>query len=145
MDKILAFMRMLHFLEMSIFLEPSFNRFYFHLHNCYQHAHAKVDWIVELRQVKAVVDPQQLESEAAGVRSTSNKQVTNNPMANHQTRGPVAEPSSTPTVGPLSKVPRFWALLNPLVEGNNCASPLIQQIHAYCIHVYHLLLKLENL
>lgn len=67
----------------------------------------KVDWIVELQQVKAVVDPQQPECDAAGVRSASNKLVANNSIANHQTRGPVADPSTTSTVGPLSKVPRF--------------------------------------
>ncbi|VAH66364.1 unnamed protein product [Triticum turgidum subsp. durum] len=61
----------------------------------------------ELQQVKAVVDPQQPECDAAGVRSASNKLVANNSIANHQTRGPVADPSPTSTVGPLSKVPRF--------------------------------------
>ena len=83
------------------------NRFYLHLHCCYQHAHQTVDWILELWQVKAVVDPQQPEFEAAGVRSASNKLTANNSIVNHQTRGPVGEPSSTPTVGPVSKIPRF--------------------------------------
>lgn len=68
---------------------------------------SKEDKNPQRNYVKAVVDPQQLESEAAAVRSASNKQVTNNSIANNQTRGPVAEPSPTPTVGSLSKIPRF--------------------------------------
>ncbi|XP_047059354.1 transcription initiation factor TFIID subunit 12b isoform X1 [Lolium rigidum] len=68
---------------------------------------SKEDKNPQRNYVKAAMDPQQLESEAAAVRSASNKQVTNNSIANNQTRGPVAEPSPTPTVGSLSKIPRF--------------------------------------
>ncbi|KAG8078472.1 hypothetical protein GUJ93_ZPchr0007g3652 [Zizania palustris] len=57
--------------------------------------------------VKASMDPQQLECESTGIRSTGNKLVANNSVGNHQTRPPVAEPSPMSTVGPLSKVPRF--------------------------------------
>ncbi|KAF7024600.1 hypothetical protein CFC21_036922 [Triticum aestivum] len=68
---------------------------------------SKEDKNPQRNYVKAVVDPQQPECDAAGVRSASNKLVANNSIANHQTRGPVADPSPTSTVGPLSKVPRF--------------------------------------
>nr|XP_020191868.3 transcription initiation factor TFIID subunit 12b [Aegilops tauschii subsp. strangulata]XP_045090968.1 transcription initiation factor TFIID subunit 12b [Aegilops tauschii subsp. strangulata] len=68
---------------------------------------SKEDKHPQRNYVKAVVDPQQPECDAAGVRSASNKLVANNSIANHQTRGPVADPSATSTVGPLSKVPRF--------------------------------------
>lgn len=69
---------------------------------------SKEDKNPQRNYVKAVVDPQQTECEAAVVRSTSNKLAANNSIANHQTtRGPVGEPSPTPTVGPLSKIPRF--------------------------------------
>ncbi|CAL4953681.1 unnamed protein product [Urochloa decumbens] len=58
-------------------------------------------------QVKPSVDPQQPESDAAGIRGPGNKLVSNNSIGNHQIRPPIAEPSAMPTVGPLSKAPRF--------------------------------------
>ncbi|XP_062225968.1 transcription initiation factor TFIID subunit 12b-like isoform X2 [Phragmites australis] len=57
--------------------------------------------------VKPLVDPQQPESDAAGIRGTNNKLITNNSAGNHQIRSQVAEPSPMQTMGPLSKVPRF--------------------------------------
>ncbi|CAL4953682.1 unnamed protein product [Urochloa decumbens] len=57
--------------------------------------------------VKPSVDPQQPESDAAGIRGPGNKLVSNNSIGNHQIRPPIAEPSAMPTVGPLSKAPRF--------------------------------------
>ncbi|XP_066312908.1 transcription initiation factor TFIID subunit 12b-like [Miscanthus floridulus] len=57
--------------------------------------------------VKPLVDPQQSESDATGNRGTSNKLGANNSVGNHQIRPPMAEPSAMPTVGPLSKAPRF--------------------------------------
>ncbi|XP_044977721.1 transcription initiation factor TFIID subunit 12b [Hordeum vulgare subsp. vulgare] len=68
---------------------------------------SKEDKNPQRNYVKAAVDSQQPECDAAGVRSATNKLVANNSIGNHQTRGPVADPSQTPTVGPLSKVPRF--------------------------------------
>jgi transcription initiation factor TFIID subunit 12 len=60
-----------------------------------------------LHQVKPLVDPQQSESDAAGIRGTSNILVANNSAGNHQMRPQVAEPSPMPVVSPSSKVPRF--------------------------------------
>uniref|UniRef100_A0A0D9V7R6 Transcription initiation factor TFIID subunit 12 domain-containing protein n=1 Tax=Leersia perrieri TaxID=77586 RepID=A0A0D9V7R6_9ORYZ len=54
--------------------------------------------------VKASMDPQQPECDAAGIRSTGNKLIINNSVANNQTRPPVAEPSPMSTMGHLSKV-----------------------------------------
>jgi len=68
---------------------------------------SKEDKNPQRNYVKAGLDPQQPECEAAGVRSTSNKLAINNSIANYQARGPVGEPSPTPTAGPLSKIPRF--------------------------------------
>ncbi|KAI5006838.1 hypothetical protein ZWY2020_040801 [Hordeum vulgare] len=68
---------------------------------------SKEDKNPQRNYVKAAVDSQQPECDAAGVRSATNKLVANNSIGNHQTRGPVADPSQTPTVGPLSKVPRL--------------------------------------
>ncbi|CAM0883556.1 unnamed protein product [Alopecurus aequalis] len=68
---------------------------------------SKEDKNPQRNYVKAGVDPQQPEFEAAGVRNAGNKLAANNSIANHQTRGPVGEPSPTPTVGPVSKIPRF--------------------------------------
>ncbi|WVZ68195.1 hypothetical protein U9M48_017161 [Paspalum notatum var. saurae] len=53
--------------------------------------------------VKPPVDAQQPESDATGIRGTSNKIGANTSVGNHQIRPPMAEPS----VGPLSKAPRF--------------------------------------
>ncbi|CAO1946565.1 unnamed protein product [Urochloa humidicola] len=57
--------------------------------------------------VKPSVDTQQPESDATGIRGPGNKLVANNSVGNHQIRPPIAEPSAMPTVGPLSKAPRF--------------------------------------
>ncbi|OEL33120.1 Transcription initiation factor TFIID subunit 12b [Dichanthelium oligosanthes] len=57
--------------------------------------------------VKPSVDTQQQESDATGIRGPSNKLIANNSVGNHQIRPPIAEPSAMPTVGPLSKAPRF--------------------------------------
>jgi transcription initiation factor TFIID subunit 12 len=67
----------------------------------------KVDWIPMLQQVKPSVDLQQPESDAASVRGPGNKLIANNSVGNHQIRPPIAEPSAMPSVGPLSKAPRF--------------------------------------
>ncbi|KAL6853681.1 hypothetical protein ACP4OV_019710 [Aristida adscensionis] len=61
---------------------------------------------------KPLVDPQQQEADTAGIRGSSNKLVANNMVGNnmvgnHQIRPPIAEPSPMPTVGPISKGPRF--------------------------------------
>lgn len=60
-----------------------------------------------LQQAKQLVDPQQSESDVTGIRGTSNKLGANNSVGNHQIRPPMAEPSAMPTMGPLSKAPRF--------------------------------------
>ncbi|NP_001337079.1 transcription initiation factor TFIID subunit 12b isoform X2 [Zea mays] len=56
---------------------------------------------------KQLVDPQHSESDVTGIRGTSNKLGANNSVGNHQIRPPMAEPSAMPTMGPLSKAPRF--------------------------------------
>lgn len=57
--------------------------------------------------VKPLVDTHQPESDATSIRGTSNKLGANTSVGNHQIRPPMAEPSAMPTVGPLSKAPRF--------------------------------------
>ncbi|KAF8775336.1 hypothetical protein HU200_004745 [Digitaria exilis] len=68
---------------------------------------SKEDKNPQRNSVKPSVDPQQPETDATSIRGPSNKLIANNSVGNHQIRPPIAEPSAMPTMGPMSKVPRF--------------------------------------
>nr|CAB3478834.1 unnamed protein product [Digitaria exilis] len=68
---------------------------------------SKEDKNPQRNSVKPSVDPQQPETDATSIRGPSNKLIANNSVGNHQIRPPIAEASAMPTMGPMSKVPRF--------------------------------------